>query len=464
MRMSFRVSMTLWNVAIIGFALVVSGAIWYSVNRVRAKDDLDHRIVMDLKRIADGPPPPRRRDDGDFFRGPGDGPPPNEGFRPDQEADAVAAIRRPRFFDDKGKSISGRRDIPLDANALKRALQGHGGLSSVEFDGEIIRVATIPWREGGAVQLGHETDEFDRAARSQLGTLGIVLPVALLISAGGALLLTLQVLRPLRRTTSAVSRISLTDLKEQVPVTSNDEFGELATAFNSMVGRIEQAHGAEQRAFAQMAETLEQQRQFTADVSHELRTPLTRIRLALDQPDGGAVIRDATAQMSRMVEQLLTLARADAGEMPIHKENLDLRVVVAEALAQVEVGDRQVDFEVPDGPILASVDADSIRRIVVNLTENAVRYTKDDGAITWSVRPGNPNQMEIRDNGAGIPSEHLGRIWDRFYRADESRNRSKGGAGLGLAIVKSLVEAHSGRVSIESEVGRGTHIWIEIPT
>ena len=395
--------------------------------------------------------------------GPGDRPPFGEPFRPDKEADDVAAIRRPRFFDSDGKSVNGRRDVPLDAEALKRALKGHSGLSTVQVDGQSIRVATMPWQDGGAIQVGQETDEFDRIARAQLGALGFVLPVALLIAAGGALLLTMQVLRPLRRTTAAVSRISLTDLTERVPVTSMDEFGELATAFNAMVARIEQAHGAEQRAFAQMAATLEQQRQFTADVSHELRTPLTRIRLALDQADGGAVIRDSAAQMNRMVDQLLTLARADAGELPIHKENLDLRVVVAEALAQVEAGDRQVDFQVPDGPLLANVDADSIRRIVLNLTENAVRYTKEDGAIVWTLVPGNPLRMEIRDNGVGIPKAHLGRIWDRFYRADESRHRSQGGAGLGLAIVKSLVEAHSGRIAIESEVGRGTAIRIEIP-
>jgi two-component system, OmpR family, sensor kinase len=455
--------MTLWNVAIIAFALVVSGAIWYSVNRVRAKEDLDHRLVMDLKGIADGPPPPPRRDDGEFPGGPGDRPPPNEGFRPDQEADAVAAIRRPRFFDSRGKSINGRRDIPLDPQALRRALGGRGGLSSVEFDGEVIRVATVPWRDGGAVQLGHETDEFDRAARAQLGTLGIVLPVALLISAGGALLLTLQVLRPLRRTTSAVSRISLTDLKEQVPVTSNDEFGELATAFNAMLARIEQAHGAEQRAFAQMAETLEQQRQFTADVSHELRTPLTRIRLAVDQPDGEKVIRAATAQMSRMVDQLLTLARADAGELPLNRENLDIRVVVAEALSQVGVGDRTIGFESPDAPLIASVDADYLQRIVVNLTENAVRHTADEGTINWRMGRGAAIWLEIEDDGVGIAPEHLANIWNRFYRADEARHRSNGGAGLGLAIVKSLVEAHGGSVSVRSQVGKGTAVRIELP-
>jgi signal transduction histidine kinase len=467
--------MTLWNVAIIAVALLATGGLWLSANHVQAKGDLDRELMRELDRVTHGPPPPRKRgEDRGFGPGP-DGPGPGgpgaggdvlglrmrpEEFAPDEEADAIASIRRPRFFDDKGKALNGGRDVPLDAEA---AAKRRYGLSTVQVEGRRVRVATGPYGEGGLVQLGRDTDDFDRLAQAQVKTLGLVLPVALVIAAGGALLLTLQVIRPLRRTTDAVQRLSLTDLRERLPVTSADEFGELAVAFNAMVSRIERAHEAEQRAFAQMAAALDQQRQFTADVSHELRTPLTRIRLSAGREDAAMVVQDATAQMSRMVDQLLTLARADAGELPLHREALDLRVVVAEALGQVEVGERDVRIEAPNQPVPVTADADYLRRVITNLSENAVRHTAEKGRLIWRIAAGNPAVFELEDSGSGIPAEHLAHIWDRFYRPDEARHRGQGGAGLGLAIVKSLVEAHGGTVAMASQVGRGTRVRISLP-
>ena len=219
-------------------------------------------------------------------------------------------------------------------------------------------------------------------------------------------------------------------------------------------------------------------RDFVANVSHELRTPLTSIcgyaeTLLTDQPD------DATTQrfletilangrrMQRLVDDLLDLSRIEAGRWTPAPAPVDAASVAREAWASLagRARTRELTFDVqsPEGTIVTA-DADALRQVVTNLLDNAVRYTPSGGRITCSIVPnGTGTTLSVSDTGTGISREHLPRIFERFYRADRSRSREEGGTGLGLAIVKHLVEAHGGRVTAESELGRGTTVSCWFP-
>jgi signal transduction histidine kinase len=164
----------------------------------------------------------------------------------------------------------------------------------------------------------------------------------------------------------------------------------------------------------------------------------------------------AATSMTRLVQQLLTLARADAGELGLRPEPVDLRVVVAEALEGLTIG-RPVDSAFADRPVMVRGDAEHLGRVVANLVENAARHTPAEGTIRIeTVRSGNEAVVAVRDTGEGISAEHLPHLFERFYRVDAARARRDGGSGLGLAICKNLVEAHGGRLEIESSPGVGT--------
>ena len=220
-------------------------------------------------------------------------------------------------------------------------------------------------------------------------------------------------------------------------------------------------------------------RDFVANVSHELKTPLTSISgysetLLTDQPDPETsqrflqVILDNAHRMQRLVDSLLDLSRIESGGWKPRLEEMDLRSTISEVIddyrdkssaSQVTMG---MDLA-PEAQVLVA-DPDAVRHVVLNLVDNALRYTPAGGTIVCRSRlEGEDIALSVSDTGAGITREHLPRIFERFYRADPSRSREEGGTGLGLAIVKHLVEAHGGRVSAESILGRGTTITAYLP-
>jgi two-component system, OmpR family, phosphate regulon sensor histidine kinase PhoR len=220
-------------------------------------------------------------------------------------------------------------------------------------------------------------------------------------------------------------------------------------------------------------------RDFVANVSHELKTPLTSISgyaetVLTDAPDGEttkrflATILTNARRMQRLVDNLLDLARLEAGGWQPERESVDLAELAHEAWSSLSDGARikSIDFavDVPEDAATIYADADALRQILSNLLENSIRYTSAGGRIVCrSRREGEGIAVSVTDNGAGIVREHLPRVFERFYRADPSRSREEGGTGLGLAIVKHLVEAHGGRVSAESERGIGTTITCWFP-
>jgi signal transduction histidine kinase len=219
-------------------------------------------------------------------------------------------------------------------------------------------------------------------------------------------------------------------------------------------------------------------RDFVANVSHELKTPLTSIAgythtLLTDRPDPAVtakfleVIAGNTERMHRLVDDLLDLARLESGSWTPKVEELDPRAAGEAAWAPLakRAAAAGVRFSATvAGGSRVTADPEALRQILVNLFDNALRYTPAGGSIELDVRPGERGTvLAVRDTGSGIPAEHLARVFERFYRVDPARSREHGGTGLGLSIVKHLVEAHGGRVDLTSAVGAGTTVRVFLP-
>jgi len=271
--------------------------------------------------------------------------------------------------------------------------------------------------------------------------------------------------RPLRRLTAAVGGIAQGDFEQAVPVRSRDEMGRLARAFNDMAARL--------RAADRM------QTDFVANVSHELRTPLTAIKGTVETLRDGAAgdpgVRDSflatiereTDRLIRLVQDLLLLSRVDAEALTLRRAAVDVRVLVEAALSRLafRTGAHLVQIEAVDGVPPAWADSDRVTQVLVNLLDNADKYSPTGSPITVRVAEQADHMvlLQVQDNGFGIASDELARIGQRFYRADKARAWGQGGSGLGLAIAESLVKAHGGRLWLESQEGAGTIASFTLP-
>lgn len=388
-----------------------------------------------------------------------------EGFR-------IANLRRPRHFDLKLESLSQSGDVPFDIPTARLVIRSRRPTYTYgTFEGERIRIYTMPWIEqgkvGAIVQVARETRDLDRLWQSQTLTLIIFLPIALLASALGAMFLTNRAMRPIGTMRDAATAISETNLGERIPIQGQDEFAELGESFNGMIGRLE-------KAFADLTLAFEQQRRFTADASHELRTPLTRMKLSTssalepgateeDRVKALKVADEATEGMNRLVNQLLILARADAGQLAFQKVRTDLRIVASEAIDQVQKPDSvELEVEFPERAAYADIDAEAIRRVFINLLENAYRHTPQ-GTVKVSIQQNKGLIATVQDTGSGIDPEHLPHLTERFYRVDASRTGGTGGSGLGLAICRTIIEGHGAELEIQSKPSEGTQLSILFP-
>jgi two-component system OmpR family sensor kinase len=307
---------------------------------------------------------------------------------------------------------------------------------------------------------------------------------ALILLGGAAYALARRGLRPLEEVERTAEEIATGDLSLRVPVRRpGSEVGRLASAFNTMVERIESAFRARERSEASARSSEERMRRFVADASHELRTPLTSIRGyaelyrqgAVTKPDDVAAvlrrIEDQAAQMGLLVEDLLLLARLDQ-QRPLERAPVDLAVLAVDAVhdAHAMAPDRTVGLRLPpaDGEEPAAVpvlgDEARLRQVLGNLVNNALTHTPPGTRVEVRLRAeGAFAQLEVADSGPGLSPEQAERVFERFYRADPARGRVSGGTGLGLAIVAALVAAHGGRVEVDSEVGAGTTFRVLLP-
>lgn len=474
---SFRGRLTIWSMMVIGIALAsFSLALGYS-NLSRLSQQIDRDLEARGLQLSRGGPPPRPQ--GPLPRNPGElGPgqerrPPEPFSFGDPETDLIASIRRPRVFDRQDRPATMFADEPFDAKSLSAGYAGRRGFSSVDFRGEAIRVFTAPWLQAGeivgAVQVARELRDYEALRLAQTRTMLTLIPLALLVAAAGAFLLAGQALKPIASMRRAAQAIGEGDLDQRLEIKGKDELADLSIAFNEMAAKLELSFAEQKAALEALREAYESQRRFTADASHELRTPLARMQLAtssaLSGPESGyfpalEVADKAAGQMAKLVKQLLTLARADAGQLGLRHEIVDLRLVASNAANSF---DRQIDVELPSGPIFVLGDEDHLERAVKNLLENAVRHTPIDGKICLSADSGGGKaRLKVSDTGSGIPTDHLPHIFERFYRIDAARSAGEG-VGLGLAICKSIVEAHEGSIEIESTLGRGASANISLP-
>ena len=288
-----------------------------------------------------------------------------------------------------------------------------------------------------------------------------------LIAGAVAVVITLlasrRIVKPVELLTVAARQMEKGDLTTRVNVTSNDEIGQLAHAFNAMADGL--------------AKQEQLRRNMVSDVAHELRTPLTNLRGYLEaakdglvQPDEALVdnLHEEAMLLSRLVNDLQELALAEAGQLHLEYQPVSVGDV-AQALVEMlsphaSTRDISLVVHVPDDLPLAQADPHRVRQVLRNLLNNALDFTPQGGQVTVTAQPdGKWMSVQVRDTGPGITPAHLPYVFERFYRADPSRTRATGGAGLGLAIVKQLVEAHGGRVWVESTPGAGATFGFTLP-
>ena len=276
-------------------------------------------------------------------------------------------------------------------------------------------------------------------------------------------LLSRTLTRPIRELTRATHAVAEGDLSQQVPVRSNDELGELAQAFNKMSNELLRSVNA--------------RRQMTADIAHELRTPLSLILGHAEAVHDGVlppsrdnfeIIREEATRLEHLVNDLRTLSLADAGELTISLQMIEPERLLQEIASlyqyQTQRKDIILGLDIASSVPAIEVDPGRITQVLTNILDNALRYTPEGGSILLSAKEVNGHvQLAVQDSGPGLKAEELGRIFNRFYRTDASRQREDGGSGLGLAIAKSIVEAHGGQISAESEAGGGLRVIISLP-
>jgi signal transduction histidine kinase len=294
---------------------------------------------------------------------------------------------------------------------------------------------------------------------------------AVLLASGGAVLVALlaglllarTLTRPLQALTAAAHRMAAGQLDQEVPVTTTDEVGEMAAAFNTMSRAVAEANAARQ--------------QMTADVAHELRTPLTVIGGYIEAlrdgdlqptPQRFETLHTEIEHLQTLVDDLRILSQADAGELSLQRVPTDVGELLAQTQAafSLRAGQQQIALVCRVDPSLVPLALDGTRmlQVLANLVSNAVRHTPAGGTITLSAgRSGDETLIQVRDTGEGIAPDALPRIFDRLYRADAARTGEGGESGLGLSIARAIVSAHGGTLTVDSTLGTGTIFTIRLP-
>ncbi|MFQ5616325.1 MAG: ATP-binding protein [Anaerolineales bacterium] len=327
----------------------------------------------------------------------------------------------------------------------------------VEVDGQVV----------GTVIAAGDPPPLDPREERYLTRTNQVLLYSALGAAAAALflgvLLARTLGRPLRELTTAIREMSKGALKQQVPVRSQDELGELAAAFNQMSADLDRAN--------------QLRRQMTADIAHDLRTPLTvlggyieamRDGVLEPTPDRLETMHTEIQHLIRLVEDLRTLSLADAGELLLNQQTVSPQGLLEQTASAFShrAAEKKIRLQVEAVSPLPDIRVDPGRmaQVLGNLISNALRYTPDGGQITLSAQAQTGKVVfRVRDTGQGIPPGTLPHVFDRFFRGDETREQNGGKSGLGLAIAKSIVELHGGVITVESTPGEGTTFAIVLP-
>ncbi len=461
---SIGTKLTAWYCSLFTVTFLLLGFVAYGLLVYNLSRDMDSalrgvgEVVAQRARADDTSPFPSNVDDlfRRFF-----------GFSP---IDRHFEMLNPLGRHDPRQPETDSRKIPLSRNALKNASQGLSTFETVESTGSYpVRLLTMPVIVGGRltnlVQVGASLESMVQTRRRFLLIMAAVLPLGLLLAGGGGCLLARRALRPVDRMAQAAERISGEHLKERLTETgSGDELDRLARTLNAMLGRLD--------------DSFDQMRQFSADASHELQTPLTvlkgELEVALRSPrtpeEYQHVLKSGLEEIDRinhLVEGLLLLARADAGMLRLDRRQVNMKKLVQEVCEQIKVvaDERSINLHADSlEPVSVVGDQEHLRRLLLNIVDNAIKYTPQGGSVTMSLESdGDWVSIKISDTGIGFSSEDKERIFGRFHRAAEARARDEKGVGLGLNIARSIAEAHGGRIDVDSTIGRGSTFSIRLP-
>ncbi len=423
--MPIRLRLTLWYAGLLAAILAVFGAGVYLTLRQSLYHNLDETIearasgVLSSLRFDEGQPV---LPDGSLITADGD-----DGF-----------VR-----------IVGPSDDSLHASGELRVRT-----YDVVHEGEVV----------GRLLVGQSQEDVSEALRTLLLISVAAYVASLVVAVLTGVFLAGRALSPVDKVTGMARQISAENLEQRLNLQlPEDEVGRLARTFDEMIGRLDAA--------------FRRQRQFTADASHELRTPLTvmkgQVEVALQIDRSGVEYRDVLESVNSEVDRLiglagslLTLARADAGEIPLSLEPVDLGEAVSGTVEHMKpaAAEKDIGIEVTAGPkTTVQVDETLFLQLMLDLLDNAVKYTPQGGRISVGWDRSAQVELWIKDTGIGISEQHIPHIMDRFYRADDSRGRSEGGVGLGLAIGRWIAEAHGGSLRVESTPDEGSTFTVALP-
>ena len=353
------------------------------------------------------------------------------------------------------------RDVTRHDEEPARSLR----LSSGMLVRTMTRIHHLPGGNSVFVRLGVSEESLWREFWEMELLLGIGLPIVVILVVITGYGLAARALKPVDAMAKRAAEINAEHLNERLTISNpNDELGQLGNAFNATLARLENS--------------FDQLRRFTADASHELRTPLTAIRsvgeVSLQRRGEPEYYRDTIGSMleeanrlTRLVDSLLTMSRADAGKVHLQLTNFSLLDLAKESVSLLEVlAEEKLQTLYVEGNkgVIVNADRTILRQALVNLIDNAVKYSHIKSRIWIRVtETGRDGVVEVEDSGPGIPTEHLGRIFERFYRVDKSRSRADGGTGLGLSIAQWAVAVNGGKIEIQSEPDQGSIFTIRIP-
>ncbi|OGB99607.1 MAG: hypothetical protein A3G35_11900 [candidate division NC10 bacterium RIFCSPLOWO2_12_FULL_66_18] len=482
-RLSIRARLTLWYMGILATTLVLLGGASYGLLMRGLWQDVDatlEGVAKTVVQAANRPPAELIPPDLDEVLRRLFGPRFTDRFYQFLDPDGRLDPRWPRF---------GGEPLHVSPKALKNAAEGYATFETRPGNGRFpVRVLTFPVVQRGrmvnVLQVGMSLEGLSMARQHFLWTLAALVPLALALAGTGGWLLARRALRPVDQMTTTARRIEAEHLGKRLDGAEvDDELGRLARTLNEMLARLE-------AAFAQV-------RRFSADASHELRTPLTvmkgEIEVALRSPRDPAEYQrvlesglEEVESMTRLVDDLLLLSRADAGALQWEAGPVELDRLVEEVAKEGEILGRgkQVRVKILGmEPLIVQGDGQRLKQLLRNLVDNGVKYTPPGGQVTLTLRQGSgvrgqgpvpdprsPTPKEgpwaeiiVRDTGIGIPPEALPRIFERFYRVDPARSREAGGAGLGLCIARTIAEAHGGRIEVQSIPGAGSTFTLRLP-
>jgi two-component system, OmpR family, sensor kinase len=471
--MSIRLRLTLTYSIILALTLILFSTILYVTQSHTTYDNIKQDLVRQASASTGGGRAPN----------PQQVPPGGGSFRPSLPLDAILPSGTLPGRYTQTRSIDGTitgqtldlsgSSLPLSDNGLAAVHNGSDWFETAQVQEQPLLIYSRPTaNQSGVIQILQVAFPIAQAERS-LTMLRLILVIGCSLAIVAAFvigwLLAGMALRPIHRITSTAQAIGAErNFSRRVEHHgSNDEVGQLAVTFNEMLSELESA-------YRQIESALDSQRRFVADASHELRTPLTTVRGNMDllrrKPPMAAneraeVLSDTTDEVDRLirlVNQLLVLARADAGQTLKH-EPVSLKLLLEDVCRQGKlIGPRPVALseDIPDVSVLA--DHDALKQVLLILVDNAHVHTPPDAQITLSATSTDGAvSISVSDNGPGIAPDVLNHVFERFYRGAVSR--SGPGAGLGLAIAKELVEAQDGTIVVESELGKGSTFTVMLP-